>query len=84
LLRADAGCRNTLFHALPQSAAEIIPNLVDRGVRDFRVELLDGADEPAAQIINLYRDLLAGRTTGRDAWSRLKELCPAGLLRAAR
>ncbi len=84
LLRADAGCRNTLFHALPQSAAEIIPGLIDRGVRDFRVELLDGADEPHAQIVSVYRDLLAGRTTGRDAWSRLKAVCRAGLLRAAR
>jgi putative protease len=84
LLRADAGCRNTLFHALPQSAAEIVPSLIARGVRDFRVELLDGADESPAQLIGLYRDLLAGRTTGHEAWNRLKAVCRAGLLRAAR
>jgi putative protease len=39
-LLADSQCRNTLFHAEAQSAAEWMPPLLDRGVRHFRVELL--------------------------------------------
>ena len=41
LLTADVGCRNTLFNAVPQSAAEIAPTLLEHGLRDFRIELLD-------------------------------------------
>ena len=40
-LIADVGCRNTLFNAVPQSGAEIVPELLSRGVRRFRVELLE-------------------------------------------
>jgi putative protease len=61
-LRADVGCRNTLHNATPQSAAEAIPQLIDRGLRDFRIELLDAAEAvPPAQVVRLYRDLLASR-----------------------
>ena len=35
-LTADVGCRNTLFNAVPQSGAEIVPSLLARGVRHFR------------------------------------------------
>ena len=42
---ADVGCRNTLFNAVPQSAAEAVPQLVGRGVRDFRIELLADSGE---------------------------------------
>jgi hypothetical protein len=38
-LTADVGCRNTLYNAVPQSAAEIVPILLERGIRHFRVEL---------------------------------------------
>ena len=32
-LHADVGCRNTLFNAVPQSGAEVVASLVERGVR---------------------------------------------------
>jgi hypothetical protein len=40
-LKADVGCRNTLFNAVPQSAAELVSDLLRRGARHFRAELLD-------------------------------------------
>jgi putative protease len=81
-LRADAACRNTLYHAVPQSAAELVPLLVERGVRHFRIELLDEAPPPAA-VIGAYRELLAGHLTGRQAWGKLQAMHPAGLGRGA-
>ena len=39
-LEADVGCRNTVFHASSQSAAELIPGLQRQGVRRFRIELV--------------------------------------------
>jgi len=81
LLTADVGCRNTLFNAVPQSAAEAVPPLLARGVGHFRVELLDEPADAIADIIGGYRDLLAGRTTGREVWGRLKAANRVGVTR---
>jgi putative protease len=81
LLTADVGCRNTLSNAVPQSAAEAVPALLERGVRHYRIELLD---EPAAEIrrtIGSYRDLLAGRTPARDVWRSLNAANRVGVTR---
>jgi putative protease len=81
-LTADVGCRNTLYNAVPQSAAEAVPQLLKRGVRDFRLELL--ADSPAAEIariIDIYRQLLAGRMSGREVWRELKASNRVGVTR---
>jgi putative protease len=81
-LRADVGCRNTLYNATPQSAAEAIPQLIERGLRDFRIELIDTADPVSpAEVIGLYRDLLAGRISGREVWSRLRASNRVGVTR---
>ena len=82
-LKADVGCRNTLFNAVPQSAAEVVPSLIERGVRHFRIELLDGIedDDHPRRTIGLYRDLLAGRVTGREVWSQLQAANRVGVTR---
>jgi putative protease len=60
-LKPDARCRNTLFHAVPRSGAEVVEPLVQLGVRWFRVELLrDDPPERLCRRVDLYRDLLAG------------------------
>ncbi|MFM8702719.1 MAG: U32 family peptidase, partial [Planctomycetia bacterium] len=81
LLTADVGCRNTLFNAVPQSAAEAVPLLVARGVGHFRVELLDETGADVGEIVRSYRDLLAGRTTGGDGWGRLRAANRVGVTR---
>ncbi len=81
-LAADVGCRNTLFNAVPQSAAEAVPELFRRGVRDFRVELLN--DEPQAEvahIIDLYRKLLSGEIRGKDVYGALRAANRVGVTR---
>jgi U32 family peptidase len=80
-LTADVGCRNTLFNAVPQSAAEAVPALVARRVGHFRVELLDEDAETISDILRGYRDLLAGTTTGREVWGRLKATNRVGVTR---
>ena len=82
-LKADVGCRNTLFNAVPQSAAEVVPVLSEHGVRNFRIELLDGLseDDHPRRTISLYRDLLAGRVTGQEVWSKLRAMNRVGVTR---
>ena len=82
-LKADVGCRNTLLNAVPQSAAEAVPSLIERGIRHFRIELLDGLneDDHPRHTISLYRDLLAGRVTGHEVWSKLRAANRVGVTR---
>ena len=71
-LTADVGCRNTLFNAVAQSAAEFIPPLIRKGARHFRVEFLDEDAEAVHRIIGLYNDAIAGRRDARTLWRELK------------
>ncbi len=57
-LRADVGCRNTLFHAVPQTGAAFFDRLHQAGLRRFRVELLDEDAAATKQVINAYQELL--------------------------
>lgn len=80
-LTADVGCRNTLFNVQPQSAAEIVPDLQQLGVRHFRVELLREERAAAAAIVQLYRQLLQGNVTGHTVWQQLKATNCVGITR---
>jgi putative protease len=80
-LTADIGCRNTLFNAQAQSAAEVVPALQRAGVCYFRIDLLDETPEEVQQVVRLYRDLLAGRVAGKDVWRQLSAANRVGVTR---
>jgi putative protease len=80
-LVADVGCRNTLFNAVPQSAAEVAPLLQREGVRHFRIELLYDRGSQLKRALELYRDLLAGHVSGKEVWSRLNAANRVGVTR---
>jgi U32 family peptidase len=80
-LTADVGCRNTLYNAVPQSAAEAVPALVAKGVGHYRVELLDESADEIGRIVKAYRGLLAGETTGREVWTQLNAANRVGVTR---
>lgn len=80
-LKADVGCRNTLFNAVAQSAAEHIGSLRSAGVGHFRIELLDQNNVEIAEIIAAHRELLNGRIDAKNVWSRLKATNQLGVTR---
>lgn len=80
-LKADVGCRNTLFNAVPQSGAEIVPSLLANGVKHFRLELLDERGSELRQILDLYQQLLAGTVKGKEVWTRLQASNRVGVTR---
>jgi U32 family peptidase len=80
-LTADVGCRNTLWSAVPQSGAEAVPALQQAGVRHFRLEFLSEPPAEIGRVVRAYRDLLAGRTTGREVWRSLKAANRVGVTR---
>jgi putative protease len=80
-LKADVGCRNTLYNAVPQTAAEYLPRLVAHGARHLRVEFLDDDAETVKHIIGLYRDAIDGRRDARGLWRELKASNQYGVTR---
>jgi putative protease len=80
-LKADVGCRNTLFNAVPQTAAEYLPRLAALGARHLRVEFLDDSPEDVARTLALYADALAGRREPRTLWKELKATSRYGVTR---
>ena len=67
-LRADLGCRNTLFNGTAQTGVEGLPALLRAGVRHLRVELLDETGAETQRRLQLYADALAGRLRSQEVW----------------
>ena len=80
-LTADVGCRNTLFNAVPQSAAEVVPSLLAEGVRDLRIEFLGETHDEIRRVVELYRRLTTGAVTGHDVWTSLRAANRVGVTR---
>ncbi len=71
-LKADAGCRNTVFNSMAQTGAEYAARLLALGVRNFRVEFLNETPAEVRQTISRYRQLLRGEIDGGRLWRELK------------
>ncbi|HKP56189.1 MAG TPA: DUF3656 domain-containing protein [Polyangiales bacterium] len=63
----DVGCRNTVFNAFAQSAAPLVPKLLELGVRRFRVELVWERAGEVTRTLAAYRGLLAGELSAKEA-----------------
>ncbi len=80
-LTADVGCRNTLFNAIPQTAAEFLPRLIAKGARHLRIEFLDEDPSSVERIVKLYREALEGRRDVKKLWRDLKATGQYGVTR---
>ena len=80
-LKADAGCRNTVFNSQAQTGAEYVSRMIELGVRHFRVEFLNETPEQVAQTISQYRQLLRGEISGAQLWRELKLFNQLGVTR---
>jgi putative protease len=80
-VKADVGCRNTVFNALAQTGAEYISRMLDLGVRHFRLEFLNESPQQVVETIAKYRQLLKGEITGQQLWRDLRLLNQLGVTR---
>jgi len=80
-LKADAGCRNTVFNALAQTGAEYAGRMIELGIRHFRLEFLDESPETVSRTIAKYRQLLRGEISGPQLWRELKLMNQLGVTR---
>ena len=80
-LQADVACRNTLYNATAQSGAELVTELLQRGVRWYRIELLEEEPDQVQQIVGLYDKLLKQQVTGQQVWKELRATNRVGVTR---
>lgn len=78
-LKADVGCRNTVFHAKAQTGAEFLAAFREAGARRFRVELLNESPDDARRIVRTYQDLLADRCRAAEVAPRLRAVSQLGV-----
>jgi len=78
-LRADVGCRNTLFNAVPQTGAGFFNVLRGAGLVNYRVELLEEDAAESARVIRAYKLLIAGECEGEGLWRDLRAQSQLGV-----
>jgi putative protease len=80
-VKADVGCRNTVFNALAQTGAEYVSKMIGLGARHFRIEFLTESPEQVSRTIGRYQQLLRGEISGAQLWRELKLLSQLGVTR---
>jgi len=80
-VKADVGCRNTVFNSLAQTGAEYVQRMLALGVRHFRLEFLNETPAQVEQTIDKYRQLLRGEISGAQLWKELKLFNQLGVTR---
>lgn len=80
-VKADAGCRNTVFNAVAQTGAELVGRLLTLGARHFRVEFVNESPAQVTQTLSKYRQLLRGEITGQQLWRELRLMNQLGVTR---
>lgn len=80
-LKADAGCRNTLFNSRAQTGAEFIDPMIANGARAFRVEFLNESADEVKRTLESYEQLLKKEITAEKLWSDLKLINQLGVTR---
>jgi putative protease len=78
-LRADVGCRNTLFNATAQTGAAHFAELRQAGLRHFRIELLEESVSETEKVLRAYQGLLAGTSSGAALWQSLRAQSQLGV-----
>ncbi len=80
-VKADIGCRNTVFQSLAQTGAEYVERMMALGVKYFRIEFVNETPERVAQTISRYHQLLRGEISGAHLWRELKLFNQLGVTR---
>ncbi|MBP7141387.1 MAG: U32 family peptidase [Opitutaceae bacterium] len=80
-LKADAGCRNTVYNNRAQTGAEYVSRFLELGARSFRVEFVSESGDEVFRTVTRYAQLLKGDISGSEIWRELKLLNQLGVTR---
>jgi len=76
---ADVGCRNTVFGAEAQQAAQHLEEWRAAGIRQFRLEFAHESAEQVERVVRAFEDVLAGRRSPRELALELQRIAPEGI-----
>jgi putative protease len=71
-VKADVGCRNTVFHQKAQSGADYYQAFIQAGLRRFRIEFLNEEASKARSVLETYRALMQNKINAEELVSRLQ------------
>jgi U32 family peptidase len=80
-VKADAGCRNTVYNGRAQTGADGLAQFLKLGANRFRVELLAESAAETVLIVTRYRQLLRGEITAAQLVKELKLINSLGVTR---
>lgn len=80
-LKADAGCRNTLFNSKAQTGAEFAHDMARQGAAAFRIEFLNESGDEVRRTMNHYEALLRNEISADTLWQELKLINQLGVTR---
>lgn len=83
ILKADAGCRNTIFNGTAQTGAEYVHRLLELGINHLRIEFVDESPAQVSQTIGYYQQLIGGQISGTELWQGLKLSNQLGVTRGS-
>jgi putative protease len=78
---ADAGCRNTVYNSVAQSAAEYVSGMLKLGIQRFRIDLTRESPKQIGLLIDKYRQVISGQLTGQKVWWELQAMNQLGVTR---
>lgn len=70
ILKAEAGCRNTIYNGTAETGAEYVQRLISLGLQYFRIKFLNEIPEQVTKTIHYYQQLLQGEITGSQLWRK--------------
>lgn len=82
-VKADAGCRNTVYNAAAQSASAYLDKLLSAGVRRYRIEFINQSADEVRKAINLYMPALRGEISGETVWRELRAISKLGVTKGS-
>jgi putative protease len=82
-VEADVGCRNTVFHARPQSAVQLLPELIRASVGRFRIELVRETAADVARLVGAYRRAIEDPVRSGTVWKELRTDGGYGVVRGS-
>jgi putative protease len=75
---ADVGCRNTVFGAEAQVASKHIDQMMESGIRHYRLEFVHESAREVRETTKAFRDYFAGKITALELDSRLSKISAEG------
>lgn len=78
-LKADVGCRNTLYHGKAQCGVDYFWDFASSGLKRYRIELLTETKSESKQVFSAYRDLMEQKIQPEELVQRLKVVNQLGV-----